>query len=300
MFITGFNPVYSEASIPKLQKRVTDLTGTITHTQEKELEKTLKDFENRKGSQVAVLIVPSTEEETIEQFSIRVVDEWKLGRKKVDDGVLLLIAKNDRKLRIEVGRGLEGVLTDAMSKRIIAEVITPEFKKGNMFFGIKKGVDAIIKVIDGEELPLPANTTPQAPTNSSSNKKSSYDSWIPFLPLIGFVLLIFFTVLLGVLKTGAVVFLISFIVFLILNKFSLIFQSFYISLAISAGYILLFGFFKWLGSLEGSSSGSSSSSSGSSWSSSSSSSYSSSSSSSSSSYSGGGGSFGGGGASGSW
>src|SRR5580692_11768264 len=91
--------------IPKLETRVTDLTGTLTAGQQAELEQKLRDFEARKGAQIAVLLVPSTQPEEIEQYSIRVVEAWKLGRKKVDDGALLLVAKDDHHVRIEVGRG---------------------------------------------------------------------------------------------------------------------------------------------------------------------------------------------------
>ena len=109
------------------------------------LTQTLKDFETRKGSQIAVLIVPTTQPETIEQYSIRVAEAWKIGRKKVDDGALLVVAKNDRKLRIEVGYGLEGALTDVTSRRIIDEIITPKFRTGDFAGGISAGVDRIIR-----------------------------------------------------------------------------------------------------------------------------------------------------------
>ena len=114
-----------------------------------------RHFETRKGSQVAVLIVPTTQPEPIEQFAIRVFDQWKLGRKGVDDGVLLLVAKNDRKLRIEVGRGLEGVIPDAIAKRIVAELIAPRFSEGDFYGGISAGVDRVLRSIEGEPLPPP-------------------------------------------------------------------------------------------------------------------------------------------------
>ena len=141
--------------IPKLEARVTDLTGTLTASQQAQLEDKLAAFESRKGAQVAVLIVPTTEPEDIEQYGIRVAEQWKLGRGKVDDGALLLVAKNDRRLRIEVGYGLEGALTDATSKRIIAEIITPLFRQGDFYGGINAGADQIMRVIDGEPLPAP-------------------------------------------------------------------------------------------------------------------------------------------------
>jgi uncharacterized protein len=141
--------------VPALNARVTDLTGTLTAEQQSAIEQKLAAFEARKGSQIAVLIVPTTQPEDIAQYSIRVVDQWKLGREQVDDGVLLLVAKNDRRLRIEVGQGLEGVLTDATSRRIIASTITPLFRQGDFAGGINAGLDRIIRTIDGEPLPPP-------------------------------------------------------------------------------------------------------------------------------------------------
>lgn len=160
---------HAEVAVPSLAHRVTDLTSTLDAAQTQALEAKLAAFEARKGSQIAVLLVPSTQPETIEQFGIRVVDAWKLGRKGVDDGVLLLIAKNDRKLRIEVGYGLEGALNDATSKRIVAEIIGPDFKRGEFYAGIDAGVDAIIKVVDGEPLPAPAQRGATQSGNGSDN-----------------------------------------------------------------------------------------------------------------------------------
>jgi uncharacterized protein len=145
----------ADVAVPPLTGRVVDQTATLSADQVATLEQTLKSFEDRKGSQLAVLIVPTTQPETIEQYGLRVVEQWKLGRKKVDDGALLLIAKNDRKLRIEVGYGLEGALNDATSKRIIDEIITPKFRSGDFAGGISDGVDRILKVIDGEPLLAP-------------------------------------------------------------------------------------------------------------------------------------------------
>jgi uncharacterized protein len=141
--------------IPKLEARVTDLTGTLTAAQQSELEQKLADFEARKGAQIAVLIVPTTHPEEIEQYSIRVVEQWRLGRKKVDDGVLLIVAKNDRRVRIEVGYGLEGALPDAIANRIITETIRPLFAQNDFHGGISAGVDQITRVVAGEALPEP-------------------------------------------------------------------------------------------------------------------------------------------------
>lgn len=161
-----------EVAVPALSAHVTDLTGTLTAEQRSTLEARLQALETQKGSQIAVLLVPTTQPETIEEYSIRVVDQWKLGRKKVDDGVLLLIAKADRKLRIEVGYGLEGALPDAIAKRIIAEDITPHLKQGDFYGGIVAGITRLDAVIQGEALPSPRQT---------SNDSTSVESYLPFL-----------------------------------------------------------------------------------------------------------------------
>ena len=147
--------VAGEVAVPPLTSRVTDLTGTLSGGAVARIEAKLKDFEAKKGSQVAVLIVPTTQPEEIEQYGIRVEDTWKLGRKGVDDGVYLIVAKNDRRVRIEVSYGLEGALPDAVANRIITETITPHFKQGDFDGGVEAGVNQIISVINGEPLPAP-------------------------------------------------------------------------------------------------------------------------------------------------
>lgn len=139
--------------VPPLNALVTDLTGTLSAGQLAALETRLREFQARKGSQLAVLIVPSTQPEAIEQYAIRVVDQWKLGRRKVDDGVLLLVAKNDRTVRIEVGYGLEGVLPDAVCNRIITQQMTPRFRQGDYDGGVEAATTQLMKLIDGEALP---------------------------------------------------------------------------------------------------------------------------------------------------
>src|SRR5262245_13813365 len=149
-------PAFALVAVPQLTGRVVDQTGTLSSGEIAQLTQTLADLEKRKGSQIAVLIVPTTDGEAIEQFSLRVAEAWKIGRKKVDDGALLVIAKNDRRLRIEVGYGLEGALTDVTTKRIIDEVITPKFKTGDFAGGVTAGVNRIIAIVNGEKLPEPA------------------------------------------------------------------------------------------------------------------------------------------------
>jgi len=141
--------------VPPLESRVTDLTGTLTAGERNELEQKLAAFEARKGAQIAVLLVATARPEAIEQYSLRVVEAWKLGRAKPDDGALLLLAKDDRELRIEVGYGLEGALTDATSNRIIEDTMVPLLRQGNFAAAIDAGIDQMIRVIDGEPLPAP-------------------------------------------------------------------------------------------------------------------------------------------------
>ncbi len=136
--------------------RVTDLTGTLSSAQQQALSDRLAAFEQAKGSQIAVLVLPSTEPETVEQYAIRVAEAWKLGRKGVDDGVLVVVAMRDRALRIEVGYGLEGAIPDAIAKRVIEEIVLPRFRDGDLPGGIEAGVDSLIGLVDGEPLPEPA------------------------------------------------------------------------------------------------------------------------------------------------
>lgn len=180
-----FTAVCSQAdvTIPSLKSHVNDLTATLSTHEVTLLEQKLAAFEKTKGSQIVVLIVPTTQPEAIEQYSIRVVEAWKLGRKKIDDGALLLIAKNDRTLRIEVGYGLEGVLPDAMAKRIIEEIIVPQFKAGNFVGGINAGIDTMLSLIAGESLPLP----PTRHSTASPSFSSALDNFIPIL--IGLIVL---------------------------------------------------------------------------------------------------------------
>ncbi|HET7764074.1 MAG TPA: TPM domain-containing protein [Burkholderiales bacterium] len=145
----------AEVPVPPLKARVTDLTGTLSSTQVQTLESRLRDFERAKGSQVAVLMLPSTQPETTVEYGVRVYDEWKLGRKGIDDGVLIVVAKDDRRIWIVTGRGAEGPLPDAAVKRIVEEDITPRFKQGDFYGGIYAGADRIMHVLDGEPLPPP-------------------------------------------------------------------------------------------------------------------------------------------------
>ncbi len=165
--------------VPKLTARVTDLTGSLTAPERDSIEAKLADFEAKKGSQVAILLVPSIGPETIEEFAGRVTDEWKLGRKGVDDGALLVVAKQERKIRIQTGRGTQGTLTDALSKRIVSDIVAPRFRSGDFAGGVEAGADAIMKAIEGESLP--------APSPKSQRKVDTVSSYSDFL-FLGFFL----------------------------------------------------------------------------------------------------------------
>ena len=139
--------------VPRLEARVTDLTGTLARDQQARLETQLAGLERDKGAQIAVLLLPTTQPESIEAFSIRLAEAWKIGRKGADDGILVIVAKNDRAVRIEVGYGLEGAIPDAIAKRIIEEHITPRFREGDFFGGLQASTQALAGIVAGEPLP---------------------------------------------------------------------------------------------------------------------------------------------------
>lgn len=148
------------AALPPLTAHVNDLTGTLDETQRAQLEASLKALELRKGAQLAILLLPSTQPESIEAFGIRLAEAWKLGRKGVDDGLIVIVAKDDKRVRIEVGYGLEGVIPDAVAKRIIAEDMAPHFRKNDYGGGLRAAVERISALIDGEALPAAASAPP--------------------------------------------------------------------------------------------------------------------------------------------
>lgn len=141
--------------VPPLEARVNDRAGALTAVQKSELEARLAGYERKTGHQFAILIVPSLEGDPIEDFSLRVVEAWQLGRKGQDDGVLLLVALEDRKIRIEVGYGLEGDLPDVTAGRIVRELMAPAFQRGDIALGISRAVSAIAAATGGEGQPLP-------------------------------------------------------------------------------------------------------------------------------------------------
>ena len=183
-------------AVPPLAARVTDLTGTLSAQQKSALEQVLADYEQQRGTQIFVLMVSTTAPDPIEAYGIRVADAWKAGRKGVDDGAIILIAKDNpaslRKMRIEVGRGLEGALTDAQSKRVLQDVMAPHFRQGDFYGGLSAGISAIQTIVAQESLP---------PAERAKHQQASggMGDWLPVLfPLA----IIVFFVLSAAMRSG--------------------------------------------------------------------------------------------------
>jgi len=155
LMLTGAIAQDGLQAIPPLAARITDTTDTLSAQQTQDLESELVALEQRKGAQIAVLIVPTTQPEDIAPYATRVFEQWKLGRKGIDDGVLLIVAKDDHRVRIEVGRGLEGAIPDAAAARIIREYITPKFRDSNYYLGLHDAITVLTTLVDGESLPAP-------------------------------------------------------------------------------------------------------------------------------------------------
>jgi uncharacterized protein len=204
-------PARAEVAVPPLKARVTDLTGTLNSQQKAELESRIAAYETRRGSQIAVLMLPTTKPEEIEQYAIRVAEAWKIGRKGVDDGLILVVAKEDRRLRIEVGYGLEGAIPDSVAKRVIEERITPRFRDGDFYGGVRDGVDQLIRLAEGERLPPPAQAS-----HAQSSTASVFDFIVPaimFAVIAGAFLKAMLGRVPGSLATGAGLGLIAWLMF---------------------------------------------------------------------------------------
>lgn len=172
-------------SIPELNAHITDEIGLLTPSQRQNLEKYLVNYEQKTGNQIAILLIDNTASETIEQYSIRVADQWKLGRKGIDDGVLLIVAKNNpselKRLRIETGRGVQGVLTDMRSKQILQDILAPHFRQNDFYNGLAAGITAITATLDKEVFPA----------NRHTDRKEKEASWFPFLiPILFFIFVV--------------------------------------------------------------------------------------------------------------
>lgn len=170
----GSSPAAAQtiAPVPALAGRVLDQTHTLSAEQQRSLTDKLAALESSKGSQLVILMVPTTQPEDIASYANRVANAWKIGRRDVGDGVLLVVAKNDRKVRIEVAKTLEGAIPDLAAKRIIDEAITPNFRNGDFFAGLDQGADRLIGLINGEPLPAPDE---RATSHSASRSPAGFD-----------------------------------------------------------------------------------------------------------------------------
>jgi uncharacterized protein len=253
--------------LPVLDARVTDLTGTLDTTQRGRLEAQLAAIDRAGRAQIAVLIVPGTQPETIEQFGIRLAEAWKIGHKGADNGVIVIVAKEERKMRIEVGYGLEGPIPDAVAKRIVAERMAPRFKQGDFFGGLRAAVEGLDQALGGPATDAPAELTRGGAGTAAED--SSLLPWLMATVVAGGVLRMIFGVL-GSLAAAAVAGWLGMVIF----------GSWLLGL-VAGVVIFLLSFVNLLafGGLGGGSGGGSSSAGG---------------------FSGGGGGFGGGGASGDW
>jgi uncharacterized protein len=178
LFVTSVSAGTTDSGlqvIPTLSTPVTDLTNTLSAAEQQALAQKLGSFAQEKGSQIAVLIVSTTQPEDIAQYSLRVAEAWKIGREKEDDGVIVVVAKNDRKMRIEVGYGLEGAIPDAIAKRIVSDVMAPYFRQGDFAGGLNASADQLMALISGEALPAPK------PANTGSN---AFFEWLPMLMFV--------------------------------------------------------------------------------------------------------------------
>lgn len=197
--------------IPALSARVIDQTGTLNASQRGQLEARLADFEREAGTQLVVLIVPTTAPEDIASYAFRLADQWKLGRRDVGDGLLLVVAKNDRRVRIEVAKTLEGAIPDLAAKRVIDQAITPAFRAGNFAGGLMAAVDELQALVKAEKLPAPASA-PEGWSGSTSTAQRGGDQGFQLedlalfffigVPVLGAVLTAMLGRKLGALATG--------------------------------------------------------------------------------------------------
>lgn len=189
LFVGSSHAAAGLVDIPPLNQAVTDLTQTLSADEQAALNQKLMQFSQQAGSQIAVLILPTTQPEDIAQYGIRLADAWKIGRQKEDDGVIVIVAKQDRKMRIEVGYGLEGAVPDAIAKRIIAEQMSPAFRQNQFYQGLNLATDTLIKLIQGEQLPAP----------SAQTQRAAQGGLMHWLPILMFAAIIVGAILRGML-----------------------------------------------------------------------------------------------------
>lgn len=187
--------------LPELRSRVIDQTGTLDPAQQAALESRLAAFEAQRGTQIVVVLVPTTQPEDIADYTQRLGDAWKIGRQDVGDGVLFVVAKNDRRVRIATSKTLEGAIPDLVARRIIDQAVTPAFRSNDFAGGIGAGVDQIMARVSGENLPLPE--TGNAPDDAGFAPMDLLIFLVFAVPMFSAVLRSLFGNKLGTLLTGA-------------------------------------------------------------------------------------------------
>lgn len=198
--------------LPALSARVTDLSGTLDATQRGRLEAQLAAVERSGRAQIAVLLLPTTQPEAIEAFGIRLAEAWKIGRKGADNGIIIIVAKNDRKMRVEVGYGLEGAIPDAIAKRVVAERMAPAFKQGDFFGGLRSAIEALDQALGGPASGAAAAAEAAPAVQDAGGEHPDWISWL-FMVVIGAGVLRMLFGLFGSLAAAAIGGWIGFMVF---------------------------------------------------------------------------------------
>ena len=206
--IVAAQPTGGVLPVPELNARVMDQTATLTAAQRQQLEDKLAAFEASKGTQIVILMVPTTQPEDISSYANRVFNAWKPGRKGIGDGLLLVVAKQDRKMRVEVSRALEGAVPDLAAKRIIDEVLTPSFRQGDFAGGLEQASERLMALVRGEGLPEPA-----APSRAADQTDWMNLAILLFiaLPVLGSIARRILGNKLGTLVTGGVIGFLTFL-----------------------------------------------------------------------------------------
>jgi uncharacterized protein len=203
---------WAQLAVPTLSGHVVDTTASLPLAGLQQLDSRLAAFEQERGTQIVVLLVPTTQPEDIASYANRVANSWKIGRREVGDGLLLIVALNDRKVRIEVAKTLEGAIPDLAAKRIIDAAITPAFKQGDYLAGLNAGVDQLMARVTGEKLPLPA----AAPAHAGGGDGFQWMDLLVFLffvvPVVGAVARRILGSLAGSAATGGLIGVIAFVV----------------------------------------------------------------------------------------
>ncbi len=210
MGLLAFAPAWAQSPVPALSGHVVDITATLSAQAQQAMEAKLAAFERQRGTQIVVLMVPTTQPEDIASYANRVANSWKIGRRDVGDGLLLIVALNDRKVRIEVAKTLEGTIPDLAAMRVIDTAITPAFKQADYLGGLNAGVDQLMAHVAGEKLPLP--TPPKERSSDGFRWMDSLVFLFFVVPVVGAVARRMLGVLPGAVATGGLMGFVAYLV----------------------------------------------------------------------------------------